>query len=77
MPTEGPRHAAHLRGLNLERVLAIAMDRTGPLTRSELIGATGLSAPTVGSLVLQLMQEGLLRDLGTGPSRGGRRPSFM
>jgi predicted NBD/HSP70 family sugar kinase len=73
----GARHAAHLRGLNLERVLAIAMDRQGPFTRSELIGATALSAPTVGSLVTHLIGQGLLKDLGTGPSRGGRRPSFM
>jgi predicted NBD/HSP70 family sugar kinase len=73
----GARHAAHLRGLNLERILAIAMDRNGPFTRSELIEASGLSAPTVGSLVSHLIAQGLLRDLGTGPSRGGRRPSFM
>jgi predicted NBD/HSP70 family sugar kinase len=73
----GARHAAHLRGLNLERVLAIAMDRHGPFTRAELIEATGLSAPTVGSLVTHLIGGGLVRDLGTGPSRGGRRPSFM
>ena len=73
----GARNAAHLRGLNLERVLAVAMDREGPFTRSELIQATELSAPTVGSLVGHLIADGLLRDLGAGPSRGGRRPSFM
>lgn len=73
----GARHAAHLRGLNLERVLAIAMDRHGPFTRSELVRLSGLSAPTVGSLVTHLIAEGLLKDLGAGPSRGGRRPSFM
>jgi predicted NBD/HSP70 family sugar kinase len=71
------RHAGHLRGLNLERVLAVAMDRQGPFTRAELIQATGLSAPTVGSLASQLIRSGVVTDLGTGPSRGGRRPSFM
>jgi predicted NBD/HSP70 family sugar kinase len=71
------RHATHLRGLNLDRVLGVAMDRPGFFTRSELIDATGLSAPTVGSLASQLIRAGLIRDLGTGPSRGGRRPSFM
>jgi glucokinase len=74
---DGARHAAHLRGLNLERVLLVAMDRQGPFTRAELIRDTGLSAPTVGSLSSDLIRRGLLRDLGTGPSRGGRRPSFM
>jgi glucokinase len=71
------RHAAHLRGLNLERVLAVAIDRTDAFTRAEISDATGLSAPTVGSLTSELIHSGVLTDRGTGPSRGGRRPSFM
>jgi predicted NBD/HSP70 family sugar kinase len=74
---EGARDAAHLRRLNLERVLAAAMAREGAFTRAELIAATGLSAPTVGSLATSLIRAGLLTDLGSGPSRGGRRPSHM
>src|SRR5262249_20634047 len=74
---EGIRHAAHLRGLNLERVLAVVMERPEPFTRAELIDATGLSAPTVGSLASALIRSGIVRDLGAGPSRGGRRPAFM
>jgi glucokinase len=70
-------NAGHLRRLNLERLLGVAMDRASPFTRAELIAATGLSAPTVGSLTTHLIRSGLVRDLGTGPSRGGRRPSFM
>ena len=58
------RYAAHLRGLNLERVLAVARDRPGPFTRAELIEATGLSAPTIGSLAVSLIRSGLLTDLG-------------
>jgi predicted NBD/HSP70 family sugar kinase len=71
------RHTGHLRRLNLERVLAVATERPGPFTRSELVHATGLSVPTVGNLAAQLVRRGVLRDLGTGPSRGGRRPGFM
>jgi glucokinase len=74
---EGIRHTAHLRGLNLDRVLAVVMDRPEPFTRAELIEATGLSAPTVGSLASALIRNGIVRDLGAGPSRGGRRPAFM
>src|SRR5512132_4540884 len=73
----GARHATHLRGLNLERVLNVAMDRPDSFTRAELIEATGLSAPTVGSLVSHLIRSGVVRELGAGPSRGGRRPAFM
>lgn len=74
---EGARNAAHLRRLNLERVLSAAIAREGPFTRAELIEATGLSAPTVGSLATSLIRAGLLTDLGSGPSRGGRRPGHM
>jgi glucokinase len=74
---ESPRDAAHLRSLNLERVLTAAIAREGAFTRSELIEATGLSAPTVGSLASHLIRSGLLTNLGTGPSRGGRRPARM
>lgn len=71
------RSAPHLRRLNRERILAIAMDRPEPFTRAQLTLATGLSAPTVGDLAAELIRAGLLRDLGAGPSRGGRRPAFM
>ncbi len=73
----GARHATHLRGLNLDRVLSVAMDQTGTFTRAELSDATGLSGPTVGGLATHLIRAGLITDLGTGPSRGGRRPSLM
>jgi predicted NBD/HSP70 family sugar kinase len=76
-PDEGARHAAQLRGLNLDRVLAVAMEATAPFTRRELIRSTGLSAPTVGSLASHLIHLGLLTDLGAGPSQGGRRPARM
>ena len=77
VPVDGAGNAAHLRRINLERVLAVVMDRPSTFTRSELIEATGLSAPTVGSLVTHLIKSGLVRDVGAGPSRGGRRPAFM
>ena len=73
----GARHAGHLRGLNIDRVLNIAIERPGTFTRSEIIQATGLSAPTVGSLTSDLIRTGVIRDLGTAPSRGGRRPGLM
>jgi len=71
------RHAAQLRALNLDRVLRFAMSRAAAFTRTEVIEATGLSAPTVGTLCSHLIRSGILSDLGAGPSRGGRRPSFM
>jgi predicted NBD/HSP70 family sugar kinase len=69
--------AGHLRRLNLDRVLGVVMEQAEPFTRAELIEATGLSAPTVGSLVSDLIRSGVVRELGTAPSRGGRRPASM
>jgi glucokinase len=63
--------------MNLERVLSIAIERPHPFTRAELVEATGLSVPTVGSLTTDLIRLGIVKDLGAGPSRGGRRPAFM
>jgi predicted NBD/HSP70 family sugar kinase len=74
---DSARHSAHLRVLNLERVLGVVMKRQSPFTRAEVVRATGLSVPTVGTLTADLIRKGIIRDLGTGPSSGGRRPSFM
>jgi len=73
----GARHARHLRPLNLDRVLAFAIAQSAPFTRTEVIAATGLSAPTVGTLCAYLIRCGVVKDLGAAPSRGGRRPTFM
>ena len=70
-------HAAHLRALNADRVLRIAIDNPGTFTRAELIQASGLSAPTIGSVTTDLISKGVLKDLGTAPSSGGRRPTLM
>jgi glucokinase len=68
------RHPRQLRHVNMDRVLAAAMARPGPLTRAEITAATGLSSPTVGSLSAALVKLGLLDELGRGPSTGGRPP---
>ena len=71
------RHPRQLRRANMDRVLAATMGRPGPLTRAELTRATGLSAPTVGTLAAELVRLGLLREMGRGPSTGGRRPRAL
>lgn len=65
----GARHPTHLRGLNIDRVLSIAIDRPGTFTRAELIEASGLSAPTIGSLTSHLIRTGVITDL-VPPRRG-------
>src|SRR5947207_15476538 len=65
----GARHARHLRPLNLDRVLAFAIAQPGPFTRAEVVAATGLSAPTVGTLCADLIRFGVVKDRGAAPSR--------
>ena len=58
--------AGHLRQQNLERILTVVIEHPEPFTRGELIEATGLSAPTVGSLVSDLIRIGGIQRLGCG-----------
>jgi predicted NBD/HSP70 family sugar kinase len=71
------RHPRQLRQVNMDRVLAAAMARPGPLTRAQITAATHLSPPTVGNLSTALVKLGLLSALGRGPSTGGRPPHAL
>jgi N-acetylglucosamine repressor len=60
------------RRLNRQRPLE-AIRRLGPISRAELAKRTRLSPSTVSALVEELVaDEGLLREIGSGASRGGR-----
>ncbi len=50
-----------LRRQNLRRILA-ALRKAGPLSRSELSAATGLSASTITLITAHLMERGILRE---------------
>ena len=49
----------------------------GPSSRKDLAEHTGLSQPRVSALVKELLQEGLVREVGPGASSGGRRPVLL
>lgn len=48
----------------------------GPLSNSELSKQIKLSTPKINSLLIELIDEGLVIDLGRGDSSGGRRPNI-
>ena len=54
-------------------ILRLLLDRTEH-SRSSLATTTGLSASTVGARVDFLISQGLVRETGSGQSRGGRKP---
>jgi N-acetylglucosamine repressor len=48
----------------------------GPLSNSELSKALKLSTPKINSLLIELINNGLVKELGRGNSSGGRRPNI-
>lgn len=50
---------------------------TGPVSRAELKRAARLSMPSVMDITSDLIKRGLVREMGEGPSTGGRRPVLL
>ncbi len=48
----------------------------GPLSNSELSKLIKLSTPKINSLLVELIENGLVKELGRGDSSGGRRPNI-
>jgi N-acetylglucosamine repressor len=48
----------------------------GPLSNSELSRLIKLSTPKINSLLVELIEDGLVQELGRGDSSGGRRPNI-
>ena len=65
-----------VRRLNRSVILELVRTR-GPISRAELSRAAGLSLPAVMEIVGRLTGEGLVREIGVGPSTGGRRPVLL
>jgi predicted NBD/HSP70 family sugar kinase len=60
------------------RALMLELVRTrGPLSRSELGRMGRLNLAVVSRLAERLISEGLVREIGTGPSTGGRKPTLI
>ena len=64
------------RQQNLRAALQ-AVSSEGPISRAEIARRTGLTAPTVSSLVADLLAEGLVTEIGQGASLGGKRPTLL
>ncbi len=48
----------------------------GPMSNAELSKTLKLSVPKINNLLLDLIEDGLVNELGRGESRGGRRPNI-
>jgi predicted NBD/HSP70 family sugar kinase len=68
--------AGNGRSSNLRRILREVASGDAA-TRADLSRATGLTRPTVSSLVSELIDLGLIIELGRGVSEGGKRPTLL
>jgi predicted NBD/HSP70 family sugar kinase len=73
LPGPSESRMSLLRELGEQAVLETIF-REGPITRPEIAAATGLSKPTISSVVSRLEHAGLVRASGTRPGQRGRKP---
>ena len=79
-PTSLPGAESPINLWNLGRVRVLrALTERPRLSRAELVQRTGLARATVGSVVYDLIEAGLVRESGEGatPSRTGRPPQLL
>lgn len=60
-----------MQKLNTSLVLEVIQEQ-GPISRSELARLTNLSNPAVSALILPLLEDGIVKEIGTASSTGGR-----
>ncbi len=68
--------AAGMRAQNSSLLLNMIW-RERRISRADIARLTGLSPSTVSAIVSDLERSGLVRDLGAGVSRGGRKPTLL
>jgi N-acetylglucosamine repressor len=66
----------HTRTFNQQLVLRAIYDHS-TISRAEIARQTGLTRTSVSDLVTELLEEGLVEELGRGPSSGGKAPILL
>lgn len=70
------RNMKDLRLIN-QAVIFQAIHRAGTVSRTELARASGLNPATVTHIVRELIERGVVEEVGYGESRGGRRRALL
>jgi predicted NBD/HSP70 family sugar kinase len=65
-----------IRDINKQIVLNYVRDRS-PISRAEIARQTALQRSTISAIVDDLQVAGLIEDIGTGNSTGGRKPTLL
>ncbi len=74
--TGGQSQAVEIKKTSHKKQILRAIYFSGPLSNSELSKLIKLSTPKINSLLVELIEDGLVTDLGRGDSSGGRRPNI-
>ncbi len=69
-------HAVEYKKLAHKKHIIRAIYFNGPLSNSDLSKQIKLSTPKINSLLVELIDDGLVQELGRGDSSGGRRPNI-
>ncbi|MBK7705153.1 MAG: ROK family transcriptional regulator [Acidobacteria bacterium] len=65
-----------IRDINKQIVLNYVRDRA-PISRAEIARETALQRSTISAIVEDLQKAGLIEEIGTGDSTGGRKPTLL
>lgn len=65
-----------MKSLNRSLILNIIRSND-PISRADIAKKTGLTPPTVGNLVKELIESGLVVESSQGESKGGRKPTLL
>ncbi|HUC15650.1 MAG TPA: ROK family transcriptional regulator [Acidimicrobiales bacterium] len=77
LSTHGIRRGDRRLMAEMNRNLVFNVLRTGAVSRADVVRTTGLSPATVSAIVSELIESGLVNDMGQGKSRGGRPPLVL
>src|SRR4051812_22209720 len=76
MTPREPIDSAGIREQNCNLLLELIW-RARQISRAEISRRTGLSPSTVSTIVAELREANLVREIGAGASRGGRKPTLL
>lgn len=75
--TIGKATPSDVRAINRRLLLQHVGDGHGRVSRADLVRLAGLNTATVSGLVAELLEQGLIREVGFGPSVGGKPPILL
>ncbi len=65
------------RATDTHKIVIDLLVQRGAMSRLQLSQETGLSKPTISSVIAELIKNGIVREVGLGNSTGGRKPVLL